>query len=137
MDMSDYTFGNKIYRLRKNIGLSQNQLADMLGISGKAISKWETGCAKPQLDTIKKLSAIFNVTVDELLCSSVPEKQITKIVITGGPCAGKTTGKGQDAPTNPSTPFLLFHNLWVAFCDRFLYNNPIDLGRKTYRRYIA
>ena len=91
MDMSDYTFGNKIYRLRKNIGLSQNQLADMLGISGKAISKWETGCARPQLDTIKKLSAIFNVTVDELLCSSVPEKQITKIVITGGPCAGKTT----------------------------------------------
>ena len=89
--MNDYVFGNKIHRLRKAMGISQNQLADMLGITGKAISKWENGCAKPQIDTIKKLAAIFNVSVDDLLCSSAPDKQITKIVITGGPCAGKTT----------------------------------------------
>ena len=91
MDMNDYTFGSRIHKLRRNMGLSQNQLADMLGISGKAVSKWETGCAKPQLDTVKKLSSIFNVSVDELLSGASSEKQITKIVITGGPCAGKTT----------------------------------------------
>ena len=89
--MNDYTFGSRIHKLRRNMGLSQNQLADMLGISGKAVSKWETGCAKPQLDTVKKLSSIFNVSVDELLSGASSEKQITKIVITGGPCAGKTT----------------------------------------------
>jgi CYTH domain-containing protein/DNA-binding XRE family transcriptional regulator/thymidylate kinase len=89
--MKDYQFGEKIYKLRKQSGFSQNQLGELLGLSGKTISKWENGGAKPQLDTMKKLSKIFGVSVDELLCMDEAAKSVTKIVITGGPCAGKTT----------------------------------------------
>ena len=89
--MKDYKFGEKIYKLRRKMQLSQSQIAEMLGVSNKAVSKWETGCAKPQIDTIKKLAVIFNVSVDDLLCTEQQQKSITTIVLTGGPCAGKTT----------------------------------------------
>lgn len=92
--MNDYTFGEYIYELRTAADLSQSELAKKLGISDKAISKWENGKAKPQVDMLKKLAIVFGVSVESLLDTSVEttEKQITKIVITGGPCAGKTTG---------------------------------------------
>ncbi|MBR3893528.1 MAG: AAA family ATPase [Clostridia bacterium] len=89
--MNDYKFGEKIYKLRKKMQYSQSMLAEMVGVSNKAVSKWETGCAKPQLDTVKKLADLFGVSVDDLLCTDSPKKSITKIVLTGGPCAGKTT----------------------------------------------
>ena len=38
--MQDKNFGNSVYALRKNAGLSQNELGKMLGVSGKAVSKW-------------------------------------------------------------------------------------------------
>lgn len=89
--MNDYRFGEMVYKLRRRMNLSQNQLAAMLGVSGKAVSKWETGSAKPQVDTMKALAEIFGVTVDELLREEPEPRDITKIVVTGGPCAGKTT----------------------------------------------
>lgn len=91
--MRDYEFGNYIYKLRKKENITQEELGKKLGISCKAISKWETGYSKPHLDTIKKLAILFNISLDELvsLSTSKQEKTITKIVITGGPCAGKTT----------------------------------------------
>jgi len=90
--MNDYKFGSKIYELRKSIGLSQNELGERVGVSGKAVSRWENGNAKPHLDVIRKLAELFEVTTDELLLEEKDTgKQITKIVITGGPCAGKTT----------------------------------------------
>ena len=92
--MNDYKFGEYIYKLRNNADLSQAQLADKLGVSDKAVSKWENGKAKPQVDMLKKLAIVFGVQVEEMLDMPIEatEKQITKIVITGGPCAGKTTG---------------------------------------------
>lgn len=91
--MNDYTFGEYIYKLRTAADLSQSELAKKLGVSDKAISKWENGKAKPQVDMLKKLAITFGVSVESLLGTLVEpvEKQITKIVITGGPCAGKTT----------------------------------------------
>lgn len=90
--MNDYSFGNRIMTFRTKSGLSQNDLAKLLGVTNKAVSKWETGVSKPQLDVIRKLSNIFGVSCDELL-SLIDNKikKVTKIVITGGPCAGKTT----------------------------------------------
>ena len=92
--MNDYKFGEYIYKLRTEAALSQAQLAEKLGVSDKAVSKWENGKAKPQVDMLKKLAIIFGVQVEEMLDMPIEtvEKQITKIVITGGPCAGKTTG---------------------------------------------
>ena len=89
--MKDYGFGNRLYELRKKAGLSQAELGEKLGLSNKAVSKWENGQAKPGLDTVHKLADVLSVSVDDLLETGSTEKQITKIVITGGPCAGKTT----------------------------------------------
>jgi len=91
--MNDYTFGNRIFELRSAMRLSQTELADMLGVTNKAVSKWENGKAKPTTDTIRKLAALFKVDVEELLSMKEEGKnvQISKIVITGGPCAGKST----------------------------------------------
>jgi len=90
--MRDYKFGTRIYNLRKGKGLSQSELGNLVGVSNKAVSKWETGEAKPAIPQLIKLSKIFDVSMDEILESNdKKEKQITKIVITGGPCAGKST----------------------------------------------
>ena len=91
--MNDYNFGNYIFEMRKKAGLSQSELAEAVGVSNKAVSKWEVGKAKPGTETLRKLSALFQVSVDELLKKKEEGEpvDITKIVITGGPCAGKTT----------------------------------------------
>ena len=89
--MKDYLFGNRLYALRREAGLSQAELGARLRVSNKAVSKWENGTAKPGLDIARRLAEALNVTLDELMTPLAPEKRITTIVITGGPCAGKTT----------------------------------------------
>ena len=91
--MNDYAFGNKILELRTQLKLSQAELAEMFGVTDKAVSKWETGKSKPTTNVIRKLSAISDINVNELLSMRDEERQpeISKIVITGGPCAGKST----------------------------------------------
>ena len=92
--MKDYKLGNKIYELRVDKNLTQEDLGLMLDISDKAISKWENGTSKPSIDNLKKIANIFDISLDDLLMfdSDVKsEKKIVKIVLTGGPCAGKTT----------------------------------------------
>ena len=56
----------KIYTLRRKSGLSQEQLAEKIGVSRQAISKWEGGLSTPELDKLKALSECFQVTIDEL-----------------------------------------------------------------------
>lgn len=91
--MNDYNFGNKIFELRTDANLSQSQLAEIIGVTNKAVSKWETGKSKPTTNAIRKLSALFKIDVNELLSLKDEDKkmEISKIVITGGPCAGKST----------------------------------------------
>lgn len=60
-------FGEFLYLLRKEKGLTQSELADKLGITNKAVSKWETGEAFPETAQLVPLSNIFSITVDELL----------------------------------------------------------------------
>ena len=91
--MNDYKFGNYILELRRKSGLSQSELADRIGVTNKAVSKWETGKSKPTTGTLRKLAAIFHVPIEQLLSLKDKERKmkVSKIVITGGPCAGKTT----------------------------------------------
>ena len=91
--MNDYEFGNYLYELRKKAGLSQWDLALQLGVTNKAVSKWENGKAKPGTEMLRKLAALYGISVDVLLEKKKGRNtvEITKIVITGGPCAGKTT----------------------------------------------
>ena len=57
----------KIYDCRKKAGLSQDALAEKIGVSRQAVSKWEIGSAQPELDNIVALAKVFSVTTDWLL----------------------------------------------------------------------
>lgn len=57
---------DKIYTLRRKSGLSQEQLAEKIGVSRQAISKWEGGLSTPELDKLRALNECFQVTMDEL-----------------------------------------------------------------------
>ncbi len=91
--MNDYNFGNLLYKLRIEANLTQNELAQKLNVTNKAISKWENGKSKPTLNTLKEISILFDIPIEKLLDTkeNTTNKKIVKIVITGGPCAGKTT----------------------------------------------
>ena len=63
--MVDYKLiGSRIKKQREQNKLTQEQVAEMLGISRQAISKWESGQAVPELEKIVALSTVFNVTTD-------------------------------------------------------------------------
>ena len=75
--------GQFIARRRKAIGLMQKELADRLGVTNKAVSKWETGGGMPDISVLQELSRILEVSVDELLAGefegeSRPEKGMTE-----------------------------------------------------------
>ena len=61
------TFGEKLSSLRKQANLTQGDLADKLNVSRQAVTKWEGDVSLPDLENVKKLASIFNVTIDELL----------------------------------------------------------------------
>ena len=60
-------FNEKLQELRKQQGLTQEELAQMLYVSRTAISKWESGRGFPNIDSLKRIAKLFSVTIDELL----------------------------------------------------------------------
>ena len=91
--MKNINFGNYLYELRKQNKLTQRFVAYQLGVSDKAVSKWETGKSVPDLDKLKLLATLYNIQLNELLDNMTKnvEAKISKIVLTGGPCSGKST----------------------------------------------
>ena len=72
--------GNKLVKLRKENKLSQDSLADKLGITRQTISNWELNITKPDIVQIKNISEIFNISIDELLDNNtkdIIEKKIS------------------------------------------------------------
>lgn len=63
----DYTLGKRIAARRKTLGLTQEQLAEKLGVTAQAVSKWENDQSCPDISVIPKLADIFGMTTDELL----------------------------------------------------------------------
>lgn len=72
-------FGEKLCELRKNKGLTQEQLSEALYVSRTAISKWESGRGYPNIDSLKEISKFFSVSIDDLLSGekiiSIAEKE--------------------------------------------------------------
>lgn len=60
-------FAERLYTLRKSRGFSQEELAEHIGVSRQAVSKWERGEASPDTDNIIQLSKIYGVSLDELV----------------------------------------------------------------------
>lgn len=66
------TLGERIAYYRGALGLSQGELAEKLGVSRQAVSKWETDTGLPDLDRLIALSGLYNITLDELVKGSAP-----------------------------------------------------------------
>ena len=60
-------FHEKLQELRKNRGITQEELAEALYVSRTAISKWESGRGMPSIESLKAISKFFAVTLDDLL----------------------------------------------------------------------
>ena len=59
------TLGERLQILRKQNMLSQEKLAELVGVSRQAVSKWETGLSNPDTENLIKLAEIFNLSIDE------------------------------------------------------------------------
>lgn len=72
------TVGRRISMLRKEKGITQEGLAEKLGVSPQAVSKWENDVSYPDIQLLPKISEIFEVTVDDLLSNK--EKKLVQII---------------------------------------------------------
>ena len=69
------TLGEKLSKLRKEYNYTQEQLADILGVSRQSISKWESDIAYPETDKLVKMGNLFDCSMDYLLKEDISEKQ--------------------------------------------------------------
>lgn len=69
---------NRLVELRKKTGLSQEELAEKLGISRQSVSKWERAEASPDTDNLILLSKIYGVSMDDLLNTEQPVEEIVR-----------------------------------------------------------
>ena len=76
--MKKQTFGTMIAALRKEQGMTQLELAEKMGVTDKAVSKWERDLSFPDVNSIPKLAEIFNVTVDEMMHVKADKKENTE-----------------------------------------------------------
>ena len=83
--------GENLKRWRSKYGLSQTSLGEMVGVSNLVVSKWEKGEKVPPIEIIEKLAGIFNISLKEFINPINHGGNVKMIVITGGPCAGKST----------------------------------------------
>lgn len=65
--MKNQTFGTMIASLRKEHGMTQLELAEKMGVTDKAVSKWERDLSYPDINSLPKLADIFGVSVDQLM----------------------------------------------------------------------
>ena len=73
MNLSD-----NLKRIRKENNLSQEQLADKLGVSRQSVSKWESGLAYPEMDKVLQICKMFGLNVDELLNQDLKQVEENK-----------------------------------------------------------
>ena len=67
---------NRLQKLRKENGYSQEELADKLGISRQAVSKWERAESSPDTDNLIVLARLYNVSLDDLLKDTESDQEI-------------------------------------------------------------
>ena len=63
----EQTLGKRIMENRKRLGWTQDRLAEQMGVSAQAVSKWENDQSCPDISLLPKLAELFGITVDELL----------------------------------------------------------------------
>ena len=84
-NMKKKTLGMMIASLRKENGMTQFELAEKMGVTDKAVSKWERDLSCPDVNTIPKLAEVFGISVDELMqikaeSQDEAKKDVTSII---------------------------------------------------------
>ena len=89
------SLGNSLYESRKKKGLSQEEVAEKLGVSRQTISKWETEETVPDIYQAKKLAKIYGLSLDELIDVDLDQKEIEEVI--------KNTDEKKEAKINWTT----------------------------------
>lgn len=74
------SLGNSLFNARKKSGLSQEEVAEKLGVSRQTISKWETDETLPDIRQSKKLAVLYHLTLDELIDFDADVKEIEDMI---------------------------------------------------------
>ena len=74
------SLGNSLCRARKKSGLSQEAVAEKLGVSRQTISKWETGETLPDIRQSKRMAALYKLSLDELIDFDTDVKEIEEVI---------------------------------------------------------
>lgn len=72
------TFAEKLKSIRKQMGISQELLAEKIGVSRQAVTKWETDAGIPDIENIISVSNLFNISIDELLSNEITAPNTTE-----------------------------------------------------------
>lgn len=72
--------GNSLFHARKKCGLSQEDVAEKLGVSRQTISKWETDETIPDIYQSKKMAVLYNMSLDELIDFDIDINEIQEII---------------------------------------------------------
>lgn len=75
MEMMTLALNEKLQELRKESNLSQEKVAELVGVSRQSVSKWEIGLSKPDTENLIHLVEIYNVSLDELIGVAEPVEQ--------------------------------------------------------------
>ena len=119
-----YKVGNLISKLREEKGLSQSELGSLLGVTNKAVSRWENGRGYPDTSLLLKLSDVLGITVDELL----------KGELSTSAKAHKVSNRNINFEAEKSLffrfsltllPFLIFA-AWIIIC--FIHSDTLFIG---------
>ena len=108
---------NVIYKLRTNMGLSQDDLAEKVFVTRQAVSRWENGETVPNTETLKLLSRLFNVSINTLLGS--PQKLVCQCC--GMPLEDDIIGRDKDGTPNEH------YCQWCYADGTYTYSNMDDL----------
>ena len=75
-EIVDMTFAENLKMLRKQAGMSQEQLVEKIGVSRQAVTKWETGAGIPDIENIMAISTLFDISIDDLLSNKSGSKKL-------------------------------------------------------------
>ena len=107
--------GNNLFEARKKSGLSQDKVAEKLGITRQTISKWETNETTPDIYQAKKLAKLYNLSLDELIEFDCDLKKIEEVI--------KNTNEEKEAKID-------WTNAWSKkYPVLATYQNKVDISR--------
>ncbi|MCL2518499.1 MAG: helix-turn-helix transcriptional regulator [Oscillospiraceae bacterium] len=128
-----YSIGQTIKKLRKERNLTQEELADQLNVTSKAVSKWENETGLPDISQVVPLASVFGVSADVLfgIYGTNDDEEVRKILDEAYSFKGDDGKKTYDALQNglrkyPNHPWLLMNSIWRGCALAYPENNYAD-----------